>query len=125
MLTSFPVYALAKELYPGKYRPTISHSFVKLLADKRLLRTCFTQNIDTLERRAGVPESRVVEAHGSFASHKCIDCQAPFDDEEMKLHVEAGSIPECVKCNGLVKPDIVFFGESVRGISVYQRLSVH
>ncbi|KZV73168.1 NAD-dependent deacetylase sirtuin-2 [Peniophora sp. CONT] len=108
-----PFYALAKELYPGKYRPTLSHSFVKLLSDKRLLKTCFTQNIDTLERRAGVPDNEVVEAHGSFASHKCIDCKASFSDEDMKRHVDASSIPKCEQCDGLVKPDIVFFGESL------------
>lgn len=86
---------------------------MKLLADKKLLRKCFTQNIDTLERRAGVPTDKVVEAHGSFATHRCIECKTPFSDEEMKRVVEAGTIPHCVQCDGLVKPDIVFFGEAV------------
>jgi NAD+-dependent protein deacetylase SIR2 len=107
------VYALAKEIYPGKYRPTLTHSFIKLLADKSLLRTCFTQNIDTLERRAGVPGKKVVEAHGSFASHRCIECRRAFDDEVMKAAVNTGTVPHCNNCNGLVKPDLVFFGEPV------------
>ncbi|CAE7201223.1 unnamed protein product, partial [Rhizoctonia solani] len=50
-----PFYTLAHELYPGKFRPTITHSFIKLLSDKGMLHMCFTQNIDTLERLAGVP----------------------------------------------------------------------
>ncbi|KAI0057778.1 NAD-dependent deacetylase sirtuin-2 [Artomyces pyxidatus] len=108
-----PFYALAKELYPGKFRPTIAHSFIKLLSDKNLLRICFTQNIDTLERRAGVSSSKIIEAHGSFANQRCIDCKRPFDDEKMKPIVQEGGIPRCERCHGLVKPDIVFFGESL------------
>lgn len=109
----FQVYTLAHELYPGKFRPTITHSFVRLLAEQSLLHTCFTQNIDTLERRAGVPDNKVIEAHGSFATQRCIDCKRPFDDEKMKEHIEAKKIAKCEVCRGYVKPDIVFFGEGV------------
>ena len=44
-----PFYMLAKELFPGQYRPTPTHLFIRLLHDKGLLRRCFTQNIDSLE----------------------------------------------------------------------------
>ncbi|EIW59108.1 NAD-dependent deacetylase sirtuin-2, partial [Trametes versicolor FP-101664 SS1] len=108
-----PFYTLARELYPGQFRPTLTHTFVKLLADHRLLDTCFTQNIDTLERQAGVPGDRIVEAHGSFASQHCVDCKASFDGAAMKRGVETGDIVKCSDCGGFVKPDIVFFGESL------------
>ncbi|KAF9013132.1 DHS-like NAD/FAD-binding domain-containing protein [Cyathus striatus] len=108
-----PFYTLAHELYPGKFRPTITHSFIKLLENKGLLHTCFTQNIDTLERRAGVSDEKIVEAHGSFASQRCIDCQTEFDDESMKEHVLKKTIAKCKSCGGHVKPDIVFFGEDL------------
>lgn len=108
-----PFYTLAHELFPGRFRPTLTHSFVKLLADKGLLHQCFTQNIDTLERRAGVPGDKVIEAHGSFATQRCIDCKTPFDDARMKKHILAKSIARCDRCKGLVKPDIVFFGEAL------------
>lgn len=107
------VYTLAKELYPGRYRPTVTHSFIKVLHMHNLLHTCFTQNIDTLERRAGVPEKKIIEAHGSFATQRCIDCKRPYDDEKIKKAVINSAIPRCERCNGLVKPDIVFFGEAV------------
>lgn len=107
------VYALARELEPGKFRPTPTHSFIRLLSEKGLLHTCFTQNIDTLERRAGVPAERLIEAHGSFATHSCIDCSAKYPDDKMKRAVETQEIPRCAECDGLVKPNIVFFGESV------------
>ncbi|KAH7909807.1 DHS-like NAD/FAD-binding domain-containing protein [Hygrophoropsis aurantiaca] len=108
-----PFYTLAKELYPGRYRPTITHSFIKLLHSHSLLHTCFTQNIDTLERRAGVPGNKIIEAHGSFATQRCIDCQKPYDDEKIKQAVMKSEIPRCEHCEGLVKPDIVFFGEAL------------
>ncbi|KAJ6611407.1 DHS-like NAD/FAD-binding domain-containing protein [Mycena sp. CBHHK59/15] len=108
-----PFYTLAHELYPGKFRPTITHSFIRLLAAHSLLHTCFTQNIDTLERRAGVPDDKIIEAHGSFASQRCIDCRREFDDEKMKRKILAKETPKCESCDGFVKPDIVFFGEDL------------
>lgn len=124
-----PFYALAKELYPGRYHPTVSHVFIRLLADKGLLHELFTQNIDCLERAAGIPAERIVEAHGSFATQRCIECKAPFDDALMREHVRRGEVPRCSRarksedggegggqggrCDGLVKPDIVFFGEAL------------
>jgi NAD-dependent histone deacetylase SIR2 len=108
-----PFYVLAKELYPGKFFPTIAHSFIALLDKKWMLQMLFTQNIDCLERRAGVPGDKIVEAHGSFATQRCIDCKTEYPDDLMKKAVEHGEVPHCIvpQCNGLVKPDIVFFGE--------------
>ncbi|TFK89725.1 NAD-dependent deacetylase sirtuin-2 [Polyporus arcularius HHB13444] len=108
-----PFYTLARELYPGRFRPTLTHTFVKLLADHSYLDTCFTQNIDTLERQAGVPGDKIVEAHGSFADQHCIECHASCDSAKMKAAIEKGDIVRCEQCKGLVKPDIVFFGESL------------
>lgn len=115
-----PFYVLARELYPGAFQPTVSHAFIALLAQKGLLSMLFTQNIDCLERAAGVPPDRIVEAHGSFASQRCIDCTRRFPDAVMKTFVAEGKVPRCwdnpersaaSECVGLVKPDIVFFGE--------------
>jgi NAD-dependent histone deacetylase SIR2 len=108
-----PFYTLARDMYPGKFRPTIAHSFIKLLHDKGLLLKAFTQNIDCLEREAGLPEDAIVEAHGSFAGQSCIDCSHPCADEDMSRAMEAEKIPCCTKCRGFVKPNIVFFGESL------------
>ncbi|KAE9372573.1 SIR2-domain-containing protein [Stipitochalara longipes BDJ] len=110
-----PFYVLAKELYPGQFYPTIAHSFVALLEEEKMLQMLFTQNIDCLERRAGVPGDKIVEAHGSFATQRCIECKTVYPDNLMMKAVEAGEVPHCnvPQCNGLVKPDIVFFGEAL------------
>ncbi|KAJ5102806.1 hypothetical protein N7532_003335 [Penicillium argentinense] len=107
-----PFYALAHELYPGRYRPTIAHSFIKLLYDKGMLLKHFTQNIDCLERQAGVPGEKIIEAHGSFASQRCIECKKPYPNDLMKQMVGTRKVP-CCDCGGYVKPDIVFFGEAL------------
>lgn len=110
-----PFYTLAHELYPGRYYPTITHCFIKLLYEKGLLLKLFTQNIDCLEREAGVPGEMIVEAHGSFASQRCIECKTKFPAELMKKAVQDREVPRCLRktCSGLVKPDIVFFGEAL------------
>ncbi|THV52828.1 hypothetical protein BGAL_0067g00180 [Botrytis galanthina] len=110
-----PFYVLAKELYPGKFYPTVSHAFVALIEKKGLLRMLFTQNIDCLERRAGVSSEKVIEAHGSFATQRCIDCKSEYPDDLMKKAIEDADPATCLvpQCGGLVKPDIVFFGEQL------------
>ena len=110
-----PFFTLAKELYPGSFQPTTSHYFVKLLEQKKLLLRHFTQNIDTLERVAGISDEKIVEAHGAFHSGHCIKCRKEYSQEWIKELVFKDEIPTCQleKCAGYVKPDIVFFGEGL------------
>ncbi|XP_027716024.1 NAD-dependent protein deacetylase sirtuin-3, mitochondrial [Vombatus ursinus] len=108
-----PFFALAKELYPGNYRPNLAHYFLRLLHDKGLLLRLYTQNIDGLERAAGIPATKLVEAHGTFASATCTVCQQSFPGEEFQVDVMADRVPCCPICTGIIKPDIVFFGEQL------------
>ncbi|XP_045872964.1 NAD-dependent protein deacetylase sirtuin-3, mitochondrial isoform X1 [Meles meles] len=108
-----PFFTLAKELYLRNYRPNIIHYFLRLLHDKGLLLRLYTQNIDGLERASGIPASKLVEAHGSFASATCTVCQRPSPGEDIWADVSVDRIPRCPVCTGIVKPDIVFFGEAL------------
>lgn len=108
-----PFYELSKELYPGKFRPTPCHYFVRLLHEKGLLLRHYTQNIDTLEHIAGIPGEKMVEAHGTFATNHCLRCRTAYSMEWVKDRIFADEVPKCTKCNGVVKPDIVFFGEDL------------
>jgi len=66
--------------------------------------TVITQNIDNLHRRAG---SKIVyELHGNIERNFCVDCKK-FINEELDFSV---GIPKC-KCGGLIRPDVVWFGE--------------
>ncbi len=106
-------FDLAKELLPGRHVPTRTHAFLKLLSNKGLLRRTYTQNIDGLERLAGIPERKIVEAHGSFSRSYCVECHADFDNNLMRRCILDGTIPHCKSCGGLTKPGIVFFGEDL------------
>ena len=94
---------LAKEMLPGQQQagggpaPTPAHAFLRLLQVKGLLRRCYTQNIDTLERLAGVAPERLVEAHGSFADCHCVQpgCGAQYALQTYRDAIEAGTVPRC------------------------------
>lgn len=105
-------YALAHELYPGNFAPTKFHYFQKLLQDRGQLHRVYTQNIDTLERLAGIDGDLIVEAHGSFATNHCIKCSKEMDNATLKAIIDNHDIPRC-SCGRLVKPDITFFGEGL------------
>nr|XP_054761673.1 NAD-dependent protein deacetylase sirtuin-3-like [Lytechinus pictus] len=111
-----PFFALAKELYPsGKYRPNYVHYFVRMLYDKGLLLRMYTQNIDGLERLAGIPGDKLVEAHGTFTRCTCTKCGYEHKGESVKGTIFNDKIPRCTRptCTGVVKPNIVFFGEDL------------
>lgn len=108
-----PFFLLAKEMYPGNYKPTTTHHFINLLNNKKLLLRNFTQNIDGLERVAGLPEEKIMAAHGVFHSSHCLICRKFYDEKWMKERIFSDVIPKCEECDSLVKPDIVFFGESL------------
>jgi len=84
-----------------------------LLHDKGLLQRHYTQNIDTLDRLTGLPEEKIIEAHGSFHTNHCIKCRKEYDMAWMKAEIFADRLPKCKRCKGVVKPDIVFFGENL------------
>uniref|UniRef100_A0A8C9AIV5 NAD-dependent protein deacetylase sirtuin-2 n=1 Tax=Prolemur simus TaxID=1328070 RepID=A0A8C9AIV5_PROSS len=110
-----PFFALAKEFYPGQFKPTVCHYFMRLLKEKGQLLRCYTQNIDTLERVAGLEPEDLVEAHGTFHTSHCISplCRREYSLSWMKEKIFSDVIPKCEKCQSVVKPDIIFFGENL------------
>lgn len=122
-----PFYILANELYPGTYKPSKFHILLKLFQDHGILQRVYTQNIDTLEKQVGITDNKIIEAHGSFAANHCIECGKTFEMEYFKDNLQlneknGGDIDfdtkdfeftKCDECNGLVKPNIVFFGEDL------------
>ncbi len=80
----------------------------RLLAqwDERFELYVVTQNVDGFHRDAG--SANVIELHGNLRHLSCCDCRADFDVETF----DALPIPpRCGKCDGLVRPDVVLFGE--------------
>jgi NAD-dependent deacetylase len=67
--------------------------------------TVVTQNIDNLHRRAG--SETILELHGNIERNYCIECKTFYNDE---VPVQ-DKVPRCTKCGGLIRPDVVWFGE--------------
>jgi len=114
-----PFYGLVREIYPENLSPTTTHKFFTLLHKKGLLRRVYTQNIDALEYLAGLPEEKIVEAHGSFKSSHCTKCRKTYDLRWLKTEIFSpetnDEVPKCSSCNGVVRPDVVLFGEALPG----------
>lgn len=79
-----PFFVLAKKLFPGGFKPTACHYFIRLLHENNMLLRHYTQNIDSLERVAGIPEEKLVEAHGTCYTGHCLTCREKYDLSWMK-----------------------------------------
>lgn len=105
---------LSKELLTEQYKPTLGHKFIVKLNEEGLLHMNLTQNIDDLEITAGLPEDKILQAHGHSRSAHCIDCAKEADIKKWKELAAQEEPMKCQECEtGLVKPDIVFFGEQL------------
>ena len=92
----------------GDKEPNGAHLALVELERRGLLDGVITQNIDRLHRAAG--SERVIEVHGSIETSSCTSCDARYRLEDVGgLFVDG--VAECRMCCGLVKPDVVLFGE--------------
>jgi NAD-dependent deacetylase len=91
----------------GQVRPNPGHKALARL-EQRLGPGCFalaTQNVDGLHRAAG--SRNVLELHGSLRRVRCTGCAALED----RGNDDLGDMPHCADCGGLLRPDVVWFGE--------------
>jgi NAD-dependent deacetylase len=90
----------------AEVKPNAGH-FALVALEKLVPRvSVITQNIDNLHRRAG--STAVHELHGNIERNYCMKCGARKTEEELAL---AGDTPRCAACGGLIRPDVVWFGE--------------
>ncbi len=121
-------------------RPNAAHHALACLEEQGTVRGVITQNVDGLHHAAG--SRRVVELHGSLASVRCLGCgragpRSGFQDRLLEMNpgweerlagvetapdgdaeipssaLESFRVPACEACGGVLKPDVVFFGENV------------
>jgi NAD-dependent deacetylase len=93
--------------------PNPAHYALARMEQLGLLKCVITQNVDNLHQRAGSVE--VVEYHGNLLRAACMKCRAlePIEFVEQRLEDGEEETPRCRKCEGLLKPDAVFFGEAI------------
>lgn len=90
--------------------PTFTHRFLAELEGKKLLDAVITQNIDPLHFEAG--SKNVLSIHGNYHTSHCRQCGKEFSLKQLLELLDSMAIPTC-GCGGVIKPDVVFFGEAV------------
>ena len=88
-------------------QPNAGHRAIAELEELVPLVSVITQNVDGLHREAG--SSEVIELHGNIRKNFCQSCHKRYDDETL---LAAADVPHC-DCGGLVRPDVVWFGEAL------------
>ncbi len=103
----------------GQAVPNPAHLALARLEQQSLLKVVITQNIDDLHQKAG--SQAILEVHGSLRDATCLRCYAIVPSESfVERFLEDGHIPRCPTCGGVLKPNVVFFGEMLP-VSVFWR----
>ncbi|AWK53021.1 NAD-dependent protein deacylase [Clostridium beijerinckii] len=89
-------------------KPNSSNLALAKLEEMGKLKAVVTQNIDGLHNAAG--SKNIYELHGSIHRNYCTKCHTFYD---LNFTLESDDIPECPKCGGTVKPDVVLYEEGL------------
>ncbi len=103
-------WALFKELSISA-EPNKAHLSIAELYHLGKLDCVITQNIDNLHQKAGVPYKRVLELHGNMQSFICLSCGKRYPFHMVMDSTTGDEPPDCRECHGILKADVVFFGE--------------
>ena len=98
-------------------KPNKAHKKLAELEKAGKLKAVITQNIDGLHSAAG--SKKVYELHGSVHRNYCLDCGKSYSAEDI---LASNGIPHCT-CGGLIKPDVVLYGENLDDATVIGALS--
>jgi NAD-dependent deacetylase len=93
-------------------QPNPAHYALAEMEELGVLKTVITQNIDELHHHAG--SKHVLELHGTVRTATCTSCLEHLETREMwPALVATAQMPHCPCCGGLLKPDVVLFGETL------------
>ncbi len=110
----FMQYYRDNMIFP-KAKPNAAHIALAKLEEIGKLSAVITQNIDGLHQLAG--SKNVIELHGSTLRNYCIKCGAVYGIEKI---TGSTAVPVCDKCGGMIRPDVVLYGESLKADSLYK-----
>ena len=95
-------------------QPNAGHYAVAELNNLGKLDVVVTQNTDGLHQKAGVPDEKVLELHGTMQWVDCLQCGQRYPRSVAHDKMLAGQdIPLCDACNGLLKPATIAFGQAM------------
>ncbi len=108
---------LAAQIFNAQ--PNAAHLALAEFEKAGHVRTIITQNIDGLHQKAG--SKNVVEIHGTLRTLSCTNCFKKFESGPLlQPYVETGAISRCSNCNGILKPDVILFGEQLPQSAWYE-----
>ena len=108
---------LASQIFNAE--PNAAHRALAAFEQSGYVRMIITQNIDVLHQKAG--SKNVVEMHGTLRTVSCTNCFQKFDSHPfLQPYIETGQIPQCLSCNGILKPDVILFGEQLPQSAWYE-----
>jgi len=97
-----------ENLIAREAKPNPAHTALAQWEARGLLQAVVTQNIDGLHQAAG--SKNVLELHGSNWRHYCVKCRARYD---LDYVLAQEGVPQCAACGGIVRPDVVLYGEQL------------
>ena len=93
-------------------KPNRAHLAVAELEEIGKLDCIITQNVDNLHQKAGNSPEKIYELHGNMRWLKCMSCDERYPvGDVIKKFRATEEVPGCERCQGILKPDVVFFGE--------------
>ncbi|MDG7049208.1 MAG: NAD-dependent deacylase [Nitrososphaerota archaeon] len=92
--------------------PNLGHLALADLERLGIIKVVITQNIDGLHGLAG--SRNVIELHGNMRRCYCSKCGAPYSSSEVLRMIGSGTNPPLCTCGGVIRPDVVLFGEEVK-----------
>jgi NAD-dependent deacetylase len=108
---------LASQIFNAQ--PNRAHAALAEFERSGHVRTVITQNIDALHQKAG--SKNVVEMHGTLRTVSCTNCFQKFESAPfLQPYIVTGEIPRCLSCNGILKPDVILFGEQLPQSAWYE-----
>ncbi len=95
-------------------QPNKAHTAIWELERIGKLDCVITQNIDDLHQKAGCSPDKVFELHGNMRWVRCLNCGSRYSMDAMVERLkQSGHVPECNRCLGILKPDVIYFGEAL------------
>ena len=94
--------------------PNKAHYALAELEKLGLIKYVITQNIDGLHQLAG--SKNVIELHGNMRKSYCVKCLRTYESKIVLEKIDNGEIPPRCDCGGIIRPDVVLFGEPVYNI---------
>lgn len=94
--------------------PNPAHYAITELERMGKLSSVITQNIDNLHQKSGNDPAIVHELHGNMKWIVCLSCRQRYPLEDLIRTITSNDVvPDCEKCGGILKPDVIFFGETL------------